>query len=529
MTFRELSMTDVREILRRWQAGESARKIALAGVVDRKTAGRYVAAAKRQGVDSNSELTDEIVSRVADAVQFRLPNVQSEAWGEIAKHRRQIEEWLSGSRPLRLVRIHELLVRGGLSASYSTLWRYAHQELGWRERPSTVRIEDPPPGDEVQVDFGKMGAVLLEGGKRRTLWVLIITLSMSRYMFVWPSFTQTVEDLCQGLDAAWLFFGGVTRRVVLDNMAAAVVRAHPTVPELHRAFSEYAQSRGFLVDPARVRRPKDKPRVENQVPYVRERWFDGEVLPPTLPGIREHAERWCRDLAGARVHGTTRRVPHEVFIQEEQPHLLPAPSTPFDVPKWLKAKLHPDHHVTVARALYSAPTRYIGKTLTVRLDRTTVRLYAGHQLVKTHARLAAGERSTDPQDYPQEKADYAFRSVDRVKAEAHEQGPFVGAYADRLLEGPLPWAKMRQGYQLLRLCERYGRQRVNSICERAIQFDVIDVPRIERMLKKPDCGESATEPQGKVIRLPTARFERGASSFATMPPAKSSSEDGGDA
>ena len=529
MAFRELSMTDVKEILRRWQAGESARRIALAGVADRKTTGRYIAAAKLHGIVPDSELTDEIVARVADSVQVRLPQNDSDAWAEISRHRGQIEEWLSGRRPLRLVRIHELLVREGLSASYSTLWRYAHQELGWRERPSTVRVEDPPPGDEVQVDFGKMGTVPLEGGKRRTLWALITTLSMSRYMFVWPSFTQTVEDVCQGLDAAWLFFGGVAHHVVVDNMAAAVVRAHPTAPEFHRSFVEYAQSRGFFVDPARVRRPKDKPRVENQVPYVRERWYDGEVFPPTLHGIREHAETWCRDLAGARVHGTTRRVPKEVFLEEEQPHLLPAPSTPFDTPRWTKAKLHPDHHVTVARALYSAPTHYIGKTLAVRLDRTSVRLYHGNQLIKTHARVAAGERSTDPQDYPREKADYAFRRVDRVKAEAHEHGPFVGAYADRLLEGSLPWTKMRQGYQLLRLCERYGSQRVDAICERSILFDVIDVPRIERMLKKPDCAEPQDEPRGKVIRLPTGRFERSAASFATMPPAQSSSEEGGDA
>ena len=64
-------------------------------------------------------------------------------------------KWLSGRPPLRLVRVHELLFREGLEALYATLWRYAHEELGWREPAVTVRIDDPPPGDEVQVDFGK--------------------------------------------------------------------------------------------------------------------------------------------------------------------------------------------------------------------------------------------------------------------------------------------------------------------------------------------------------------------------------------
>lgn len=526
MAFRELSMTDVREVLRRWQAGESARSIARAGIVDRKTARRYIEAAKKLEIAPNSELSDAVIARVADAVQVRQPPDPSQAWDEIAKHRSQIEEWLSGRRPLRLVRVHELLAREGLEASYSTLWRYAHQELGWRELPNTVRIDDPPPGDEAQADFGKMGCVLVDG-KRRTLWVLIVTLAMSRHMFVWPTFTQTIEDVCDGLDAAWRFFGGVTRYVILDNMTAAVVRAHPTSPDINRSFLEYAQFRGFFVDPARVRRAQDKPRVENQVPYVRERWFDGEVFPPTLQVIRQHAERWCLEVAGTRVHGTTRRVPREVFAEAEQPCLLPAPTEPYDVPRWTRAKVHPDHHVQVDRALYSAPTRYIGKLLSVRADRKTVRLYLGNELVKMHNRVAAGSRSTDPQDYPREKADYAFRSVDRLKTKAHEHGPSVGAYADRLLDGPLPWTKMRQGYQLLRLCERYGAARVNSLCERAISFDVIDVPRIERMLKKPRPPTLVPGTEGKVIRLPTARFERSASAFSTMTSVDDSPENGG--
>ena len=523
MAFRELKMTDVREVLRRWQAGQSAREIARANIVDRKTAGRYAGAAKVLGIETDTALTDDVVRTVADAVQARPKPPPSRPWAEFEQHRAQIESWLKDR--LRLVRVHELLQREGVEGSYSTLWRYAHEELGWRERPTTVRIDDPPPGDEVQVDFGKMGCVEMEDGKRRTLWVLIVTLSMSRHMFVWPVFRQTLDELVAGLDAAWQFFGGVPRHVVIDNMAAAVVRAHPTSPELNRSFTEYAQSCGFFVDAARVRRPKDKPRVENQVPYVRERWFDGEVFAPSLAAIRTHAAAWCREIAGRRIHGTTRRVPLEVFESEEQASLLPAPTEPFDVPKWQRAKLHPDHHAQVDRGLYSAPTRYIGQTFDVRIDRRSVQMYLGHTLVKMHQRVGPGERSTDPDDYPSDKADLAFRKVDGVKRRAQEHGQHVGAYAERLLDGPLPWTKMRQGYQLVRLCERYGAERVNSLCARALAFDVIDVPRIERMLKKAQKVEPIPEGGGRVISLPKGRFERDPAVFATM---KSTTGDGGE-
>jgi len=396
------------------------------------------------------------------------------------------------------------------------LRRYAHDELGWKERGPTVLIDDPPPGEEAQIDFGHVGYVRTDDGRRRKLWVLIVTLSMSRYQFVWPTFNQTVESLCAALDAAWRFFGGVAHRVVLDNMSAAIARADAKDPTINPSFAEYAQARGFFVDAARVRHPQDKARVENQVPYVRERWFAGESFTDDLTMLRASAEKWCIDVAGARIHGTTRRVPREVFETEERAHLLPAPTQPFDVPRWTRAKVHPDHHIHAAYALYSVPTRYRGKRVRVRIDSKTVQIYFGNDLVKTHSRVPAGKRSTDTADYPVGTAPYARRSVDAIIARAREQGEHIGVYAERLLAGPLPWTRMRQGYGLLRLCERYGADRVDALCARALAFDVLDVPRIERMLKAARTAED-TAPTGKVVSLPKSRFARDPASFATIP------------
>jgi len=527
MSFRELTMIDVREVLRRWQGGQSARQIARSGIADRKTAGRYIEAALGCGLTRDSELTDGVVAEVAQRVQARPVASPSEQRRDLEVHRARIEKWLHGDPPLRLVRVHELLEREGLSVGYTTLRRYVHDELGWRERPVTVRVDDPPPGDEAQIDFGEMGYVADDEGKRRKLWVLIVTLSMSRYMFVWPTFAQTCAAVIDGLEATWHFFGGVVKRIVPDNMSSAVVRAHATEPVLNRAFLEYSQWRGFLVDPARVRHPKDKPRVENQVAYVRERWFAGEKFRADLGELRDNATRWCHDLAGARVHGTTRQVPRDVYAAEERPHMLPLREGTFDVPTWTTAKVHPDHHAQVARSLYSLPTRFIGKTVDVRADRTTVRFFLGGEMLKLHARVAPGKRSTDPNDYPVGKADYALRSVDKLKERAREHGEHVGSFAERLLGGPLPWGRMRQGYGLLRLCERYGAARVDALCARALAFDVVDVPRIERMLKAAQKVEDDATTDGKVVRLPEGRFTRDAASFATIRREPSSNEGGG--
>lgn len=531
MPYRELTMIDVKEVLRRWSAGHGDRKIGREAGVDRKTVARYTDAAKRLGLERGVELTDEQVHGVAQCVQSRPLVSPSDEWSEVTRHRERIEHWLAGdreTRPLRLSKIHTLLVRDHeLTASYGTLRRFAMHELGWRKKPSTVRVDDPPPGQEVQVDFGKMGLLLdAETGRRRTLWALVVTLSFSRYQFVWPTFRQTTEAVCEGLDRAWIFFGAMPATMIPDNTKAMIKDPDALSPTLVASFLDYVQARGIFVDPARVRSPKDKPRVENQVPFVRESWFDGETFDGGLPDARASAERWCRDIAGARVHGTTRKIPREVFESIEKATMHAPPDSPYDVPIYVDAaKVHPDHHIQVAQALYSVPTAYLRKHVRVRADRSVVKIYFGTELIKMHERQPPGGRSTDPADYPSEKAAYAFRDVDTLLAKAKDRGAHVGVYAERLLAGPLPWTRMRQAYALLALCDKYGDGRVEAICQSALAFDVVSITRIAKMLK------SATKPArpdaaGKLVQLPLPRFVRPAAHFETRSPASKTKKEG---
>src|SRR5262249_46122906 len=162
-----------------------------------------------------------------------------------------------------------------------------------------------------------------------------------------------------GLDRAWLFFGAIVTSMIPDNTKAMIKDPDPLSPTLVPAFLDYVQARALFVDPARVRAPKDKARVENQVPFVRESWFDGETF-NGLDDARASAARWCGEVAGTRVHGTTRRVPREVFEAIEKAAMRPPPDALYDVPIYVeKAKVHPDHHVQVAHALYSVPHAYL--------------------------------------------------------------------------------------------------------------------------------------------------------------------------
>ncbi len=197
--------------------------------------------------------------------------------------------------------------------------------------------------------------------------------------------------------------------LVPDNASAIVADADAVNPRFTAGWLDYAQHCGFATDAARVRSPKDKPRVERTVQYVRGNFFAGETF-TGLAGAQAAAEAWCRGTAGMRIHGTIAARPAEVFAEHEAGVLLPRP-VPYDVPVFTRVKVHRDFHVEIGRALYSAPKEYLGAHLDARADSALVKLFHHGQLVKAHPRQQPGRRVTDPADLPAEKTTYAMRDV----------------------------------------------------------------------------------------------------------------------
>ena len=519
MAFREVRVFEVREVLRLWLRGEGLRAISRLAGMDRKTVRRYVEAAEELGLDrtgDEDQLTDLLLGQVVEKVRPHRTDGRGEARRLLDAHRDQLVRWLD-TDGLTVVKVHELLERQGVCVPARTLHRYALEELGVGRsvRSSTVRVNDGEPGDELRVDFGKLGRIPdPDTGRQRDLWALVFTPVVSRYSFVWLTHRQTIDDVIAGFEAAWVFFGGVFATVIPDNMKTIVDGADPLEPRLNQAFVEYAQDRGFVVDPARVRSPQDKPRVERVVPYVRNSFFAGETF-IDLADAQRRVEVWARERAGMRVHGTTQLRPAEHFRLEEAPVLTPAPTAPYDVPIYATAKVHRDHHIEVAKALYSIPGNLIGTRVDVRADRQLVRVFSRGQLIKVHPRQRPGGRSTDPADLPSERTIYAMRDLDALQRLAAGHGPAIGAYAAALLDTPLPWTKMRQVYALLGLVKKWGPDRVNAACERALDAEAINVGLIGRMLERgTDQGPDGPADQSSPGAVVTPRFARDHSHFA---------------
>lgn len=513
-------MVEVREVLRAWLEGAGLRKVAERAGVDRKTARRYVEAAEAAGLSREAgveALSDELIGAVLEAVRPVRPNGHGAAWELLAEREEQITRWVKGdggSEALSIVKIEELLARQGCRVPYRTLHRFAVERCGFRAKKTTVRINDGEPGVELQVDFGQMGYLLdPETGRRRKVHALIFTAVVSRHMFVWLTYSQTLAAVIAGCEAAWGFFGGCFKVLIPDNLKPVVTNADAVNPTLSTGWLDYAQHVGFGTDPARVRSPKDKPRVERTVQYVRGNFWAGETF-VDLADAQAHAEQWCAERAGMRIHGTTQARPAEMFTELESPCLLEVPA-PYDVPIFTGVKVHRDFHVEVAKALYSVPEHFIGHHLDARADSQLVKLFARGQLVKTHPRQRPGGRSTDREDLPAEKVGYAMRDLTKLIAACAGHGTNIGIYAERLLDDPLPWTRMRAVYRLLGLVRRYGPGPVETACSRSLDLDVVSVSKIASMLEKatereqPVLPAAAGSPGGRFARDPNEYSGRG--------------------
>jgi transposase len=522
MAFREVLVTEVKEVLRAWLAGLGKRPAAARAGVNVKTAARYIRAAQEAGLargGGEGQLTDELLGMVVAAVRPARPAGHGTSWEALMLRKDEVAGWVKAD--LTLVKIGELLERSGTVVPYRTLARFAAAECGYSSsgRKVTVPVDDGEPGKEVQVDFGYLG-MIRDGERRRKLHALVFTAVFSRYCYVFLTFSQTTAAVIAGCEAAWSFFGGVFPVIISDNLAPVVTRADRLEPRWNREWLEYAQARGIATDPARVASPQDKGRVESGVHFAQRSFFAGEDF-LDIADAQRRADDWSRVRAGMRVHGTTRQQPAVAFAERELPLLLPAPAEPYRIPAWSEAKVQRDFHVRAQNAFYSVPYGLIGQQVTVRADDALVKVYHRGQVVRTHPRQPAGGRASDPADFPPGTDVYARRDVDRLAAMAAARGEAIGTYAARILDTPLPWTKMRAVYTLIGLCRKYGNGPVEQACAAALELDVISVPKIRSIVEKGTGAQAASaaararQADAAARKVTAARFARDPREFAT--------------
>jgi transposase len=406
VAYHEISTMDIWEVIRRWHTGQAIRQIARALGYDRKTVRRYTRLAASLGLSPAKPLPPkEEVLRLVLAVEptlGRSPQAQTILLPYLEEIVGLVNDPELALKPKSA--FHVICERHDLAGkvSYTSFKRFVRtQKPALLPDYSTCRLE-ALPGSEVQIDYAKVCMLYDPSvGSERTLYVFIATLSHSRLKYVEPTFKQDQTSFVSSHIRMFEFFGGVPERIIIDNLKSGIIKPDLYDPSINRSYREMTEYYGTFVDPARIRHPKDKGKVERDVQTVREALRTQIVLHPdaTLGELTQLMKQWSINDYGGRKHGTTHEQPYKVFCERERPALKPLPAERFEVALWKQATVHPDHYIQFQGKAYSIPHAYLGKKVWVRATEHLLRVFYNDRLIKQHL-ITKAYRHTDHSDFP---------------------------------------------------------------------------------------------------------------------------------
>jgi transposase len=385
-------------------------------------------------------------------------------------------------RDLSAQRIYQDLVgEHGFAGSYYSVRRFIRR-LG-RRTELPVRRMECEPGDEVQIDFGRGAPIVMPEGRRRTTHVFRVVLSHSRKAYSEAVTRQTTEAFIRALENAFTHFGGVPRRVVLDNLKAAVKQADWFDPELNPKVQEFARHYGTIFWPTKPYTPRHKGKVERGVGYVKNNALKGRTF-ASLDEQNRFLQEWEQTVADTRIHGTTRRQVGPYFATVEKPALLPLPMARFPCFQEGRRVVNRDGHIEVERAYYSVPPEYLARRVWVRWDGRLVRVFNERQdQIAVHVRHEPGRFSTQPKHIVNEKISGIERGAAWILGRIRLVGPHCTMWAEACLQDRgVEGVRVLQG--LLSLTRRHDADAIERACEIAQSYGAYRLRIVRRLIDR---------------------------------------------
>jgi transposase len=483
MPGQRLPMRQVREVLRlKHVCGHSGHQIAAMVGVSRYTVAEYLRRAAVVGITwpVPPELDDAALERKLFTPPFASPEAP-----------RLQPEWTRIHAELRRPGVTLLLLweeyRGARPEGYGYS-RFCDLYSAWRGRLSPTMRQTHPAGERLFVDYAGQTVPVIDAatGEVRQAQVFVAALGASNFTYAEARWTQSLPDWIGCHVNALASFGGVARQIVCDNLKAGVTAACRYEPGISRTYQDMASHYGTAILPSRVRRPRDKAKVEVAVQVV-QRWVLARLrhrrffsLAELNTAIRELIatlnDRPMRHLA------TSRRA---LFEALEQPALLPLPSEPYIYAEWRRCRAGLDYHVEVHGHFYSVPYRLMRETIEARITDQTVELFHAGVRVAAHQRNPRQHRHTTiPEHMPSAHRRYADWTPTRLLRDAAAIGPATIALVERILTSkPHPEQGFRACLGILRLVRGYGPERLEAACQRGMDVGARSYGSVQSILR----------------------------------------------
>jgi transposase len=481
---REKTMLEKREIISRLRRGVSIRRIAKEGGVHRTIVrSLYRLAAENGWLSPNTPMPAE-----CDLVKATVSGSESLPIGSIDEYFDDIKTWRSEG--ISAVVIQRMLKqKHSFSCEISTLRR--HIRRMFPKLPDPVMIRPTVPGEIMDVDFGFLGKLWDNScNKFRKAWVFSGRLRHSRKAYrelVWRQDTTTFLE-CH--IHAFEYFSGVPEKVVLDNLKAGVLKSIIDNDMLNRSYVECAEHYGFMISPCLPRTPQHKGGVENDMHYIKRNFWPElrekmKSIPKiTLKEAQVELEKWAVNIANARMLRGINRSPEEIFQDEEIIALKSLPTSRFEISEWTQCLVGKDWSIVVNGSRYSVPYSLIEKTVQVRTTLRIVKIFFNYEEVASHSRATEkGCYARNPLHAPPFKEEVLFCNRQGLLTQAKDLGENILVFCVKMLSSPYI-DKLRPVRCLLRLALRYGKNRLDKACARALSYDTCLYRSVKDILEK---------------------------------------------
>lgn len=493
---REKTMSEKRDIILRLRSGHSIRKISRELGVHRTIIRSVQRLAAKEGwlILENTPPSEYELDQAT--IQEKV--VPSEI--SLSAHYDEIKMWHFEGKSA--VVIQRLLERNhSTSRGIGSLRRYIRKNFP--KVPDPIMTRTAIPGEVMDVDFGFLGVLEdgTPGSKPRKAWVFSARLRYSRKAYREIVFRQDSGQFNECHIHAFEHFNGVPQQVVLDNLKAGVIKSTIDNDMINRAYRDLAEHYDFMISPCLPRTPQHKGGVENDVGYIKKNFWPEfmeklKSAPHTdIRAAQKEIERWDREVACARKLRDNGRSPEELFRDEEQKTLKPLPQERAEITQWFECMVRKDWAILLQGSRYSVPYGLIERCVQVRLTTKFVKVFFEHQEVASHPRATQKGMYMRCADHaPPFREEVLTCNRQGLLAQAKELGENVFSLAEQILSNRSV-DKLRPIRHLLRLSQKYGKDRLDRACARALEFNISLYQGVKDILRKGLDFELLTEPK----------------------------------
>jgi len=483
MPGKRLSMRKIRQVLRlKFDCKLSNQAVATSCGISRTTVREYVRRAT--GARLSWPLPQDVTDSELEKLLFPPPL-------SIPASERSLPDWAEIHKELKRKGVTLFLLWQEYKEAHPQGYQYSRFCDLYRAWAGTVDLpmrQNHKAGEKLFVDYAGQTMPVVDRltGEVRQAQIFVAVSGASNYTYVEAIWTQTLPDWIASHKRAFAFMGGVHELVIVDNLRSGVSSACRYEPDINPTYQEMAQHYSSAILPARVRKPKDKAKVETGVLGIERQilarlrnhtFFSlAELNQAMAILLTEYNQRPLQKLPGSR---------RSLFESVDKPALKPLPKQPYEYADWKKATVSIDYHVEVDGHYYSVPYQLVRQKVEVRLTNTTVECFHNGRRVASHLRSdIKGRHTTLSEHMPKAHRQYAEWTPERLVRWAGKAGSATKELVEQIMASR---AHPQQGFRsclgIMRLGKCYGPDRLEAACERALTINARSYKSIASILK----------------------------------------------